>query len=82
MQTIKYDKNNSDRPTPHLHQLVSAELLRLLQRHEADVSRGQRLIREGAAALGKVVCADGHQGALAAQILMQLVLQESGSDRE
>jgi hypothetical protein len=45
-------------------------------RRDADAGRGRKVIaREGPFERGEVVRADGHQRPLAADVLMQLVLQ-------
>eukprot|EP00959_Pyramimonas_sp_CCMP1952_P453484 9468313-Pyramimonas_sp.AAC.2 len=58
-----------------LEEVLRVELLRLLERGELDVLPGERLVREGALDGAQVVRANGNQGPLPADVLMQLVLQ-------
>mmetsp|Transcript_25811 Transcript_25811/g.55293 ORF Transcript_25811/g.55293 Transcript_25811/m.55293 type:complete len:252 (+) Transcript_25811:1391-2146(+) len=57
------------------HEVLGIELPRLLQRREDNLLRGQGLVSEGPLEGVQVVRADGDERPLAAQVLVQLVLQ-------
>mmetsp|Transcript_133022 Transcript_133022/g.331958 ORF Transcript_133022/g.331958 Transcript_133022/m.331958 type:complete len:294 (+) Transcript_133022:897-1778(+) len=59
----------------HLHQPVAIHLLCLIERHKTDVFRWQGLVGKRRLEGGQVVRANGDERSLAANVLVQLVLQ-------
>lgn len=58
-----------------VHQLLAIHLLGLVQRDKLDVLGGQSLVGEGALDGVQIVGTNRNQGALARQVLVQLILK-------